>query len=101
MDFNSPIFLFLFLPVFILIYYLAGKRARLVVGILGSLLFYAWGNLIYIPLMLGLVFFAYLTARRISQWRHQKLALYLLWFGVLANVAWDLSAVFPEFRRAR
>jgi len=87
MDFNSPIFLFLFLPVFIFIYYLAGRRARLVVGIFSSLLFYAWGNLIYIPLMLGLVFFAYLAARGIDQWRHQKLALYLLWFGVLANVA--------------
>jgi len=87
MDFNSPIFLFLFLPIFIFIYYLAGRRARLVVGIFGSLIFYAWGNLIYIPLMLGLVFFAYLTARGINQWRYQKLALYLLWFGVLANVA--------------
>lgn len=87
MDFNAPIFLFLFLPVFIFIYYLAGRRARLVVGILGSLLFYAWGNLTYIPLMLGLVIFAYLAARGISQWRHQKLALFLLWFGILANIA--------------
>jgi len=87
MDFNSSIFLFLFLPVFIFTYYLAGKRARLVVGILGSLLFYAWGNLIYVPLMLGLVIFAYLAARGIDQWRHRKRALYLLWFGVLANVA--------------
>ena len=87
MDFNAPIFLFLFLPVFIFVYYLAGRRARLVVGILGSLLFYAWGNLTYIPLMLGLVILAYFTARGISQWKDQKLALYLLWFGVLANVA--------------
>ncbi len=87
MDFNSPIFLFLFLPVFILVYHLAGRRAKPVVGILGSLLFYAWGNLIYIPLMLGLVIFAYLTARGINQWRDQRLAIYLLSVGVLANIA--------------
>src|SRR4026209_2177471 len=87
MDFNSPIFLFLFLPVFNLIYYLATSRAKPAVGILGSLLFYAWGNLIYIPLLLGLVIFAYFVARGMSRWMNQRLALYLLWVGVLANVA--------------
>jgi len=86
MDFNSPIFLFLFLPVFIFIYYLAENRTKLVVGILGSLLFYAWGDLIYIPLMLGLVILAYFLARGISRWLNQRLALYLLWMGILANV---------------
>jgi len=87
MDFNSPIFLFLFLPVFILIYYLATSRAKPAVGILGSLLFYPWGNLIHIPLLLGLVIFAYFVARGMSRWMNQRLALYLLWVGVLANVA--------------
>jgi len=87
MDFNAPIFLFLFLPVFIFVYNIAGKRAKLVVGIIGSLLFYAWGNLIYIPLMLGLVILAYLAARGLSRWRGQKRALYLLWAGILANIA--------------
>lgn len=87
MDFNSPIFLFLFLPVFIFIYYLAGRQAKPIVGIVGSLLFYAWGNMTYIPLMLGLVVLAYLAGRGIRKWRDQRLALYLLWLGILANVA--------------
>lgn len=87
MDFNSPIFLFLFLPVFIFIYHLAKSRAKPVVGILGSLLFYAWGNLIYIPLMLALMVFAYLAALGINRWRNQSLSLYLLWAGILTNVA--------------
>ncbi len=46
LDFASPIFLFLFFPLFILVYRLAGQRGKLVSGILGSLLFYAWGNLL-------------------------------------------------------
>jgi alginate O-acetyltransferase complex protein AlgI len=86
MDFNSPIFLFLFLPVFIFVYYFAERRAKLIVGILASLLFYAWGNLIYIPLMLGLVIFAYQAGRGINRWRNQSSSLYLLWAGILANV---------------
>jgi len=87
MDFIAPIFLFLFLPVFIFIYFVAGPRAKLVVGILGSLLFSAWGYWIYIPLMLGLVIFAYLIARGISKWRNQRLSLALFWIGILAIVA--------------
>ncbi len=87
MDFNTPIFLFLFLPVFIFIYHLSGRRVKPVVGILGSLLFYAWGNLVYIPLMLGLVIIAYLAARGISLHGKERLAKYLLWAGILANVA--------------
>ena len=39
------------------------KRIKLVVGIAGSLLFYAWGNLNYVPLMVGLTLFAYLLAQ--------------------------------------
>jgi alginate O-acetyltransferase complex protein AlgI len=87
MDFNSPIFLFLFLPVFIFIYYLAESRAKPVVGILGCLLFYAWGNLTYIPLMAGLVALAYWAALGIDRWRNQRRALILLWAGILVNIS--------------
>lgn len=86
MDFNYPIFLFLFLPVFIFIYYFAESRAKLIVGILGSILFYSWSNLIYIPLMLELVVFAYFVARGISHWRQQQLSAVLLWIGIFKIV---------------
>lgn len=68
------------------IYYLAPKQVKMVVGILGSLLFYAWGNLNYIPLLLGLTLVAYLLALGIEHWRGQKLSLILLWLGILLNV---------------
>jgi alginate O-acetyltransferase complex protein AlgI len=87
MDLNSPIFLFLFLPVFFLVYYFAPQRIRLVLGIVGSLLFYAWGNLNYVPLMIGLTLFAYLLARGINRWRGKRPAFVLLWVGILVNVA--------------
>jgi alginate O-acetyltransferase complex protein AlgI len=87
MDLNSPVFLFLSLPVFIILYYLVPKRIKLVVGIIGSLLFYAWGNLNYVPLMLGLTLFAYLLARGINYWRGQRLSFLLLWLGIFVNIA--------------
>jgi alginate O-acetyltransferase complex protein AlgI len=86
MDLNSPVFLFLFLPVFIILYYLTTKRTRLVVGIAGSLLFYAWGNLNYVSLMLGLTLFAYLLAQGIDRWRGQCSSFILLWIGILVNI---------------
>jgi len=86
MDLNSPVFLFLFLPVFIIPYYFSPRRIKLFLGIAGSLFFYAWGNLNYVPLLLGLTLFAYLLARGINYWRGQRLSFILLWIGILANI---------------
>ncbi|MCA2001086.1 MAG: hypothetical protein LDL51_04390 [Chloroflexi bacterium] len=87
MELNSPVFLFLFLPLFIAAYYFAPPRIKLILGILGSLLFYAWGSPTYLPLMMGLTLFAYLLGRGVQRWRGQKLSLLLLWLGVLVNVS--------------
>jgi len=87
MDLNSPIFLFLFLPVFIIIYTLVRGRGKLIVGIAGSLLFYAWGNLNYVPLLVGLTLITYLLARGIHHWRGGRAAFMLLWAGILLNLA--------------
>ncbi len=66
MAFNTPIFLFLFLPAFMLVYHLAGQRGKLLVGVGGSLLFYAWGNLQYVPLLAGIALAAYGLGRGLA-----------------------------------
>lgn len=63
MVFSSLIFLFRFLPVFFTIYLLASKRYRNGVLFLGSLVFYAWGEPIYIGLMLFSTFLDYGNGR--------------------------------------
>ena len=45
MVFNSIFFIFCFLPVFMLIYYLVPGKLRNLLLFLGSLIFYAWGEL--------------------------------------------------------
>ena len=52
MVFSSLLFLFRFLPIFFLIYFLAPHRAKNLVLFLGSLVFYAWGEPVYVTLLL-------------------------------------------------
>ena len=52
MVFSSLTFLFRFLPAVLLVYYLLPRRARNAVLFLFSLIFYAWGEPVYVVLML-------------------------------------------------
>ena len=52
MIFSSLIFLFFFLPTFLLVYYLAPLKYKNIVLLLFSLLFYSWGEPIYILLLI-------------------------------------------------
>ncbi len=98
MPFNSPVFLFLFLPVFMLVYFLAGQRARLVIGIAGSLLFYAWGDLPHVALLIGLTLAAYLLGRGIDHWRGRPGGTAVFWAGIGLNVG--LLVVYKLFSAA-
>ena len=52
MVFSSPVFLFLFFPIVFLIYKLLPGRAKNYVLIVASLFFYAWGETIFVVLLL-------------------------------------------------
>ena len=52
MVFSSVVFLFRFLPLFFILYYLVPGRGKNLVLFLGSLFFYAWGEPVYVLLML-------------------------------------------------
>ena len=53
MVFSSPLFLLLFLPLTLGAYYCVPRRARNGVLLAASLLFYAWGELRYLPLVIA------------------------------------------------
>ena len=52
MLFSSITFLFLFLPIVLAVYYLVPERVKNIVLLLASLLFYAWGEPVYVVLMI-------------------------------------------------
>lgn len=70
MTFNSISFIFLFLPVVLILYgLLKGETKKLIVLLVMSLLFYAWGNPAYLLLLLFSIAFNYLTGLEIGEWR--------------------------------
>lgn len=52
MVFSSLVFLWIFLPVIIILYYVIDEKYKNIFLLLGSLFFYAWGEPIYIFLMI-------------------------------------------------
>ena len=59
MIFDSIIFIFAFLPVVLIVYHIAPDWLKNGVLLLASLIFYAWGGLIYLCFMLVSVIFNY------------------------------------------
>ncbi len=73
MTFTSLTFLFLFLPVVLLVYFfLAKKKPALekLCLILVSLIFYAWGDAKALPVLLLSVLFNYAAGQVIREWKH-------------------------------
>ena len=66
MVFSSLFFLYLFLPLSLIAYYVAKPRYRNAVLIVCSLVFYAWGEPIFIWLLLMSTLLNYLFGRLIS-----------------------------------
>ncbi|HEY5293664.1 MAG TPA: MBOAT family protein [Burkholderiales bacterium] len=90
MLFNSYAFLFGFLPVVLLLYFLAGRRSALAaIGFLAaaSLFFYGWWNPRYLLLLCGSVIFNYLVGRRLAQSAGRARGdQAMLWLGIAGNL---------------
>ncbi|MBN1303396.1 MAG: MBOAT family protein [Anaerolineales bacterium] len=84
MHFNTPLFLFLFLPFFFTIYFASDTKTRRIVGLLGSLVFYAWGEALYIFLMAGLILLNYWICIKIGNKNSGKRFVWM-WLGVGIN----------------
>ena len=61
MLFSRMVFLFLFLPVVLMLYYASPRKVRNLILFVFSLVFYAWGEPIYVFLMIASTIVAYIT----------------------------------------
>lgn len=88
MLFSSIVFLFSFLPAVMILYYLLPVRFRNVILLLASLVFYAWGEPVYLFLMLLSILFNYFSgldiARNLQDKRSAKRSLV---FNLIINLA--------------
>lgn len=72
MVFSSIPFLFFFFPVFLILYYLVPMKAKNYVLLLFSLAFYAWGEPVYILLMLFASFVDYVNGLLMTKYGSTK-----------------------------
>lgn len=68
MVFSSLTFLFAFLPITLILYYLVPKKAKNVVILISGLVFYAWGEPIYVLVMILSTFIDYTAGRIIDKY---------------------------------
>lgn len=72
MVFSSLLFIFLFMPLTILLYYISPKPWRNLILLIASLIFYAWGEPVYIGIMIFSTVFDYANGILIDKYRERK-----------------------------
>ena len=73
MLFSSITFIYFFLPLTILLYYIVPQRAKNIVLFAMSIIFYAWGEPVYVFLMLAEILAAYVLTMLMQRFRDNAL----------------------------
>ena len=90
MLFSSQVFLYFFLPITLIVYYLSPKKFRNFILLIASLIFYAWGEPVYILIMLFSTVFDYINGLLIDKFQKKnqhKYAKIVLIISVVGNLA--------------
>ena len=89
MLFNSYIFIFLFLPISLIVYFQIGRYGfhNAAIGwlVVTSLIFYGWWNPVYLGLILGSIVFNFALGAFIHKNLHRQ-PVYALTFGIVVNL---------------
>ena len=86
MLFSSPVFLFLFLPVVLLVYATLRRELRNPFLLAASLLFYAWGEKQYVVVMLLSIGWNYLFGLLVDRLHGKRAAFWVLSVSVAGNL---------------
>ena len=89
MSFSSIPFLFVFFPAAMLLYWIMPRKLKPLIAILLSLVFYAWGDVKHLPVLLFSILFNYLAGLEIGGCRAQgkdRLAKLAAWTSAGANI---------------
>ncbi|MGP4060945.1 MBOAT family O-acyltransferase [Halobacillus sp. H74] len=85
MVFSNLVFLFCFLPIILMAYFISPKPIKNIILLIASLFFYAWGEPVYIFLMLFSIHMNYFLGRMIGKDTARKKAYLAL--AIIGNVA--------------
>ncbi len=87
MVFSSTVFLFLFLPTFLTLYYISPSKLRNAILFIASLIFYAWEEPIYILIMLFSTIFDYANGLLIEKSKNDLTKRFILILSVIGNLS--------------
>lgn len=82
MVFSGITFLYYFLPIMLLVYFICPKKYRNIILLIGSLIFYFYGETKYFLLLVFSSIFNYLIGKKIESSKHKKIFLTL---GLIVN----------------
>ncbi|WP_312642132.1 MBOAT family O-acyltransferase [Hydrogenoanaerobacterium sp.] len=98
MVFSSVTFLFYYLPALIILYYVAPQKLKNLVMFLASMVFYAWGEIRFIPVMLALSVEDYVCARLMDKYAdHKRLRRLFMLISVGSNLGVLLFFKYTNF----
>ena len=86
MVFSSSIFLLYFLPVFLLLYFVIGRKGKNAVALLASLLFYGFGSPRFLLILLSSIIIDFFIVRRMAETEEPKRRKWLLVASVVLNI---------------
>ena len=86
MVFSSNIFIYLFLPLFLAIYYVTPNKFKNIVIVLGSYIFYAWWRVDFLLLLIAVTLWNYGIAIAIDKAKDQKVRNIALAIGVCVDL---------------
>ena len=87
MLFSSLLFIFIFFPIFLLIYYLVPFKLKNIILLIFSLIFYAWGEPKYIILLIIVTLLNYICGLIINKFDNQKIKKNIMITCVVLNLA--------------
>jgi alginate O-acetyltransferase complex protein AlgI len=97
MLFNSPLFLYCFLVVVLAGYFIAPRSWRNGLLLIGSLLFYAWGEQEYVAVLIGSITINYFFGITIDSLEDPRRRRRLLGWAIAVNVALLAAFKYAEF----
>ena len=87
MVFSSVVFLYIFLPIMLLVYFIVPKKLKNLVMIISSFIFFAWGEIRYIPIMLILAVMDFWCGNKINKyWKDKKRKRFYLGIDIGVNL---------------
>ena len=98
MVFSSLLFLFLFLPANLILYYsVKGRKTRNIILVAFSIIFYAWGEPIWISLLIISAFIDYLNGLFIDKYQGKPIAKLGLYSTLVFNLGFLFTFKYADF----